>query len=98
MLVTVQKLCQDKHRPCDPMPSQQWPLNSVYTDMSFHRGSVFIVEHYLHSQSYLIYQNDFRSAFPKSQVQDESTVFCSVAPFRETGSVSDQNHSVCHAL
>jgi len=58
----------------------------------------FIVEQYLHSQSYLKYQNDFRSAFPKSQVQDESTVFCSVTSFHETGSVSDQKHSACHAL
>jgi len=62
------------------------------------QGQYFFFKHYLHSQSYLKYQNDFRSASPKSQVQDESTVFCLVAPLHETGNVSDQKHSACHAL
>ena len=50
---------------------------------------VFIVEHNLQSQSYLKCQDDFSSAFPKSQVPDKSTAFHSVACFHETGSVSD---------
>jgi len=64
--------------------------------MSFsHAQCVVIVEHYLQSPSYLKSQDDFRGAFPKSQVPGKSTVFHFVAHFHETGSVSDQKHSGC---
>jgi len=60
------------------------------TDISFSQMQrVFIVEHYLQSQFYLKYQDDFSRAFPKSQVPDKWTAFHSVACFHETGSVSD---------
>jgi hypothetical protein len=56
----------------------------------FHKWQhVFIVEHYLQSQSYVKCKDDFSSAFPKSQVPYKSTVFHSVACFHETGSVSE---------
>ena len=56
---------------------------------------IVIVEHYLHSPSYLKCQDDFRCAFPKSQVPDKSTVFHFVAHFHETVSVSNQKHCGC---
>jgi hypothetical protein len=45
---------------------------------------VFIVEHYLQSQTYLKCQDEFRSAFPKSQVLRLEALF------RGTGVVSDR--------
>jgi hypothetical protein len=54
---------------------------------------VFIVQYYLHSKSYLKCQNDFRNAFPKSQVLRKSKVFRLVAAFLVTGSVSDREPS-----
>jgi len=46
-------------------------------------------ENCLQSQSYLKCQDDFRSNFLEYQVRDKSTVFRSMAHFRETGSVGD---------
>ena len=54
-----------------------------------------MVEYYLQSESYVKFQDDFRSVLPKSQVPDKSTVFHLVACFCERGNMSDQECS-CH--
>jgi hypothetical protein len=88
--IIVEEQCKGKHSSRDVTSSQQWLLNLTSTDMSYSQAQlVFIVEHYVQSQSYLKCQDDFRIAFPKSQVPDKSTVFRLAAHFLETGSVSD---------
>jgi hypothetical protein len=61
----------------------------------FHKRSAFLLLNtfYLQPQSHLKRQCDVRSAFPKSQVPDKSTVLSLVARFREAGSVSDRKRS-----
>ena len=54
-----------------------------------------MVEHYLQSESYVKYQDNFRSVLPKSQVPDKSAVFHLVACFYERASMSDQK-LFCH--
>jgi len=44
----------------------------------------------------IIKPDDFKKAFPKSQVPDYWTVLCIVARFRETCSASDQKGSGRH--
>ena len=67
-----------------------WHHHSSGFNISFSQMQhVFIVEHYFQSQSYLKCQDNFSSAFQKSQVPYKSAVFHSVACFHETGSVSD---------
>jgi hypothetical protein len=48
---------------------------------------VFIVEHYLVSRSYLIYQTEFRDTFPDSFVPNKSTISRLVSRFRDTGTL-----------
>jgi hypothetical protein len=60
--------------------------SSVYRHVFSQARHVFVIEHYLQSQSYLKRQDDFWSAFPKVQVPEKSTVFRLVARSRETGS------------
>jgi len=48
------------------------------------------------SMNTIIKPDDFRKAFPRSQVPDYSTVFCLVARLRETCSASDRKVSGRH--
>ena len=61
------------------MASKPW----VYRHVFLEAQSGLIAEHCLQSQSYLKCQDVTISAFPKSQVPDQWTVFCLVARSRE---------------
>jgi hypothetical protein len=75
-------------------PGRQLSFNSRSARMSFSQvQSLFIVEHYLASRSYLTCQNEFRDTVPDSPVPNKSTVSRLVNSFRDTGSVQDRNRS-----
>ncbi|KDR23996.1 hypothetical protein L798_07935 [Zootermopsis nevadensis] len=62
--------------------------------MSFSQAErVFIMEHYIKTNSYTECQQSFVRSFPESRVPHKSTI-CRIAyRFRETGSVSDKKRS-----
>jgi hypothetical protein len=61
----------------------------VYRHVFCTSAACYVVEQYFQSQSYFKRKDDFKSAFPKYQVPNKSTVFRVVTRFRGTGSVGD---------
>lgn len=89
--VTVQNLRQRQAQVTNPVAITAVALElCVYWHVFCASAAFFYTaERYLQSQSHLKCQDDFRSAFPKYQVQGKSTAFRWVAIFRETWNVSD---------
>jgi hypothetical protein len=65
----------------------------VYCHVFCTSAACFVVEQYFQSQSYFKRKEDFKSAFPKYQVPNRSTVFRVVTRFCGTGSVGDEELS-----
>jgi hypothetical protein len=84
--MTEQELCEGKQSSRDLTPSHK---TFVYRHVMLTTAGCLIAENCLQSQSYLKCQDDFRSTFLEYQVPDKSTVFRSMAHFRETGSLGD---------
>jgi len=84
--ITEQELCEGKQNSCGLTPSHK---TFVYPHVKLTTAALLIAENCLQSQSYLKFQDGFRSTFLEYQVPDKSTVFRSMAHFRETGSVGD---------
>jgi hypothetical protein len=90
--MTMQKLCQDKHRPYDLRPPQQWLQNRPSTDTSFHRHRVFLWLNSIFSLDH-IWKARMTVGVPSRGLKCQISPQYFLVRFRETGSTSDRKLS-----